>query len=170
MLDTFKMFAAYNRYANAVVYAEAAKLDEDMFNQQTGAFFGSLCGTLNHILVGDRVWLNRFTGKGVLPKRLDENLFADLSDLTAARQAEDARIIDWVSDLSEEAVAGTFTYTPITVPQPVTQRLQPAVFHLFNHQTHHRGQAHMILTTLGRPSLNLDLISFQRTEEGRQWA
>ena len=170
MLDTFKMFAAYNRFANALVYEEAAKLNEDAFNQPTGAFFGSLCGTLNHILVADRVWLNRFTGKGALPKRLDENLFSDFASLAAARQSEDARIIDWIGDLSEEAINETFTYTPVTIPQPVTQRLQSAVSHFFNHQTHHRGQAHMILTTLGRPSLAMDLSYFLRTEEGRQWA
>jgi len=170
MLDTFKMFAAYNRFANALVYGEAAKLDEDAFHQPTGAFFGSLCRTLNHILIADRIWLNRFTGLGPSPAHLDGMLFANFAELAAARQLEDARIIAWVGKISETAIAETFTYTPITIPEPVTLRLQPAIFHFFNHQTHHRGQAHMILTTLGRPSLAMDLIYFLRTAEGQTWA
>lgn len=169
MLKTFRMFAAYNRWANDLVYAEAAKLTENEFNHPTGAFFGSLKGTLNHILVADRVWLNRFTGDGPLPKRLDEILFEDLESLTAARKAEDERIINWSGGLDEADIEGVFTYMPITIPKPVTQKLAPTVSHFFNHQTHHRGQAHMILTSLGRPSLGLDLVYFQRTEEGKPW-
>lgn len=71
--------------------------------------------------------------------------------------------------LSEDAINGDFTYTPMTSPQSVTQKLGPALAHVFNHQTHHRGQAHMILTTLGKPSLALDLIYYHRTEEGQRW-
>ncbi len=52
----------------------------------------------------------------------------------------------------------------------ISQRLAPALDHVFNHQTHHRGQAHTILTALGRPSVGLDLIAFQRTEDGRAFA
>jgi uncharacterized damage-inducible protein DinB len=87
-----------------------------------------------------------------------------------ARAAEDERIIRWVDGLTKEMISGNFTYTPITTPEPVTQRLAPAITHLFNHHTHHRGQAHMILTTLGKPSIPLDLIYFQRTETGKRWA
>ena len=97
-------------------------------------------------------------------------LFPGLADLRAARQTEDRRIRDWVGGLSDDALAGTFTYTPVTDPRPVTQRLAPALAHFFNHQTHHRGQAHTILTTLGQPSLALDLIYFRRTEDGRRFA
>jgi uncharacterized damage-inducible protein DinB len=169
MLQHFNMFAHYNRWANAVLYAEAAKLTREEFNQPTGAFFGSLMATLNHLLVADRVWLHRFTGEGAVPARLDENLFAEFEPLQAARKAEDERIIGWVGGLSEDAIKGDFNYTPMTSPQSVTQKLGPALAHIFNHQTHHRGQAHMILTTLGKPSLALDLIYYHRTEEGRRW-
>ena len=169
MLQHFNMFAHYNRWANAVLYAEAAKLTREEFNQPTGAFFGSLMSTLNHLLVADRIWLHRFTGEGPVPDRLNENLFVDFGPLHAARQAEDERIIRWVEGLSEDALNGNFTYTPMTSTQSVTQKLGPALAHIFNHQTHHRGQAHMILTTLGKPSLALDLIYYHRTEEGRRW-
>ncbi|MCO6186503.1 DinB family protein [Rhizobium sp. L1K21] len=170
MLETFNMFAAYNSWANRLVYAAAGALDRQSFEKDTGAFFGSMKGTLNHILVADRIWLHRFTGEGEAPKRLDEILYEEFELLRAAREAMDARITDWVAGLSEADIAGTFTYTPVTTPEPVTQRLAPALSHLFNHQTHHRGQAHMILTSLGRPSLGLDLIYFQRTDAGRQFA
>lgn len=169
MLQHFNMFAHYNRWANATLYAEAAKLTREEFNQPTGAFFGSLMGTLNHLLVADRIWLHRFSGEGSLPTRLNENLFIEFEPLHAARKEEDERIIRWVGTLSEDALRNEFTYTPVTSPQSVTQKLGPALAHIFNHQTHHRGQAHTILTTLGKPSLALDLIYYLRTEEGQRW-
>lgn len=169
MLQYFRMFAHYNRWANGLVYAETAKLTREEFNQPSGAFFGSMMATLNHILVADQIWLNRFTGSGPLPKRLDDVLFAEFEPLHAARQAEDERIIRWIDSLSAAEVEGMFTYTPVTSPQPVTQKLGPAVAHFFNHHAHHRGQAHTILTTLGRPSLALDLIYYQRTQEGQSF-
>jgi uncharacterized damage-inducible protein DinB len=72
--------------------------------------------------------------------------------------------------MPEEAFAGRFTYVTVTDIRTISQRLAPSLAHLFNHQTHHRGQAHTILTTLGKPSLTLDLIYFQRTEDGRAFA
>lgn len=170
MHQHFQMFAAYNRWANRIVYDAAAELDEERLNRNTGAFFGSLIGTLNHVLVGDRVWLKRFTGTGATPRKLDEMLHADLASLRAARDAEDERIVTWVDGLSDTQLAGRFTYLTVTDMRTISQRLAPALAHFFNHQTHHRGQAHTILTALGQPSLALDLIYFQRTEEGRAFA
>ena len=84
--------------------------------------------------------------------------------------SEHKRIADWVGGLSEKALAGRFTYMTVTDMRTVSQRLAPALAHFFNHQTHHRGQLHMMLTVLGGPSLPLDLIYFQRTEDGRRFA
>ncbi|MBB1248115.1 DinB family protein [Rhizobium sp. G21] len=167
MRETFRMFAAYNRWANTALYDAAAELSEEELHAPTGAFFGSLIATLNHILVADRIWLKRFTGAGTAPSRLDVILHDDLAALRRARAAEDERIVAWIAGLTDDEIVGTFTYTPVTSPQPVTQRLGGALSHLFNHQTHHRGQCHMMLTTLGKPSLALDLIYFLRTPEGR---
>jgi len=88
--------------------------------------------------------------------------------LRAAREREDSRIADWVDTLDAEALAGTFTYTPVTRPGAITQPLWPALSHLFNHQTHHRGQCHMTLTSLGKPSLSLDLSYFLHSD-GKRW-
>ena len=126
-----------------------------------------MMGTLNHLLATDRIWMKRFTGEGDAPTTLDAIIHRDFGKLRAARAAEDDRIVRWIGSLAAKDLAGRFTYTTISDMRTVSQRLAPALGHLFNHQTHHRGQAHMILTSLGKPSVTLDLIYFQRTEEGR---
>jgi len=170
MKQHFRMFAAYNSWANARVYAAAAELDQHERDRDTGAVFKSITGTLNHLLVTDRIWMRRFTGAGDAPAALDAILHRDFAPLKAAREAEDKRIETWIGSLTEKALAGRFTYMTVTDMRTVSQRLAPALAHLFNHQTHHRGQAHTILTALGKPSLTLDLIYFQRTEDGRTYA
>ncbi|MEJ1159812.1 DinB family protein [Prosthecomicrobium sp. N25] len=158
MPSTIRMFARYNQWANRRLYEAAARLTPAEYRADHGAFFRSLKGTLNHILVGDRVWMSRFTGTGPVPSRLDEILFEDFAALRAAREAEDARIVAWADGLDEAALAGRFTYRPLTRPEPITQPL----WHFFNHQTHHRGQAHVILTRTTGEGPELDLILYQR--------
>lgn len=170
MKQHFQMFAAYNQWANNTVYEAAAQLTQDERDRDMGVFFKSMTGTLNHLLVADRIWMKRFTGEGQAPASLDTTLFEEFEPLHAARVAEDQRIRDWVNGLDAKALAGRFTYLTVTDMRTVSQRLAPALAHLFNHQTHHRGQAHTILTALGKPSLQLDLIYFQRTPDGRAFA
>jgi uncharacterized damage-inducible protein DinB len=129
-----------------------------------------MMGTLNHLLVADRIWMKRFTGEGDAPAKLDAIVHGAFPSLKVAREAEDLRIMNWVETLDGPALAGRFTYMTATDMRTISQRLSPALAHFFNHQTHHRGQAHMILTVLGRPSVPLDLVYFQRTEEGRAYA
>ncbi|CAN7281144.1 DinB family protein [Rhizobium leguminosarum] len=168
MLRHYRMFAAYNRWANRQVYAAAAELGDAEFRSDRGAFFGSLHRTLNHLIVADRIWMKRFTGTGEAPTTLDAVLFEDRDALAAARKAEDERIIAWTGMLDEAALAANFTYVTVVQPAEITQPLSSALAHFFNHQTHHRGQCHMTLTALGKPSLALDLIYFLRGE-GREW-
>ena len=170
MKQHFMMFAAYNAWANRRLYDAASELTDEEFRRDVGAFFGSLIGTLNHLVAADRIWMKRFTGEGDPPASLGSIIEPDLTKLRALREAEDRRIIDWIGGLSPEAIAGRFTYMTVTDMRTVSQRLSPALDHFFNHQTHHRGQAHMILTVLGRPSVPLDLVYFQRTDEGRAFA
>ena len=170
MKQHFMMFAAYNQWANSRIYDAALDLTDEEFTRPVGAAFGSMMGTLNHLLVTDRIWMKRFTGEGDAPVSLDAVLHKGLPALRVAREAEDGRIVDWVESLTDQDLAGRFTYTTVTDMRTISQRLSPALGHFFNHQTHHRGQAHMILTVLGRPSVLLDLIYFQRTEEGRAFA
>lgn len=102
----FMMFAAYNQWANGRIYDAAADLDEEEFNRDVGAFFGSMKGTLNHLLAADRIWMKRFTGEGDAPTALDAILYQALPGLRMAREAEDRRIVDWVGGLSDKALSG----------------------------------------------------------------
>ncbi len=120
MQKQYAMFADYNRWANGKVYAAASELTDAEYRENRGAFFGSLNATLNHILSADRIWMKRFTGSGDAPTTLDSILYDDLDGLRAAREREDSRIADWVDTLDAEALAGTFTYTPVTRPGAIT--------------------------------------------------
>ncbi|NTF80641.1 damage-inducible protein DinB [Rhizobium rhizogenes] len=168
MLRHFGMFAHYNRWANTLLYDAAAQLSDAEFHENRGAFFGSLRNTLNHLLVADRMWMHRFTGTGEAAAILNAIPHDALADLRVARAAEDQRIIDWVETLDDAQLAADITYSPVTRPGAITHPLRAAVAQFFNHQTHHRGQCHMTLTALGKPSLELDLIYFLRGE-GRRW-
>jgi uncharacterized damage-inducible protein DinB len=170
MKQHFAMFAAYNAWANGQIYDAAAELTDAEFSRDVGAFFGSMMGTLNHLLAADRIWMKRFTTEGEAPKALDAIIHPNFDPLRLAREAEDQRILEWVSSLSEKALAGRFTYMTVTDLRTVSQRLAPALDHFFNHQTHHRGHAHMILSVLGKSPPVLDLVYFQRTPEGRSFA
>lgn len=158
----FEMFAAYNAWANRRLYDAAAEMEDAARKAPAGAFFGSLHNTLNHLLVADRIWMNRFTGEGETHRRLDDVPFTEFAPLRAAREAMDGRMVRFVAGHSDESLARTFTYVPVTSPEPITQALAPALAHLFNHQTHHRGQCHQMLTAAERKAPPLDLIYFQR--------
>jgi uncharacterized damage-inducible protein DinB len=123
-------------------------------------FFKSVPGTLNHLLVIDRVWMQRLTGEGDAPDRLDAILFETFAELRAAREAEDRRIIDFVDRLDDGRIAGTIKYRRVSTPEQFEQPM--ALAHWFNHQTHHRGQVHAILTGLAGKAPELDLLIFQR--------
>lgn len=167
MNSPFPMLAAYNAWANRRLYDAAATLSDADYRSDRGAFFNSVHGTLNHLLVADRIWMRRFTGEGNPPSRLDAILFEDLGPLRLARGAEDARIAGFIGGLSEGDLAGMLRYRTITTPRDIEQPLMPALMHFFNHQTHHRGQVHCLLTGLTGDAPSLDLLVYQReTGEG----
>ncbi len=158
----FAKMARYNAWANARLYAAARSLPDASYRKKVGAFFGSLHGTLNHLLVTDRIWMRRLTGEGEHPEKLDAILFDDLPSLEMARQEEDERIIRYVDGLCDEDIGKDVSYAT-TKGVPHRNRLGDILAHLFNHQTHHRGQAHAILTVLGvREPQSLDLLAMFR--------
>ncbi|MBQ0822338.1 damage-inducible protein DinB [Microvirga sp. HBU67558] len=162
MKPHYAMMAGYNAWCNERIYDVAAHLSDADYRADRGAFFKSVHGTLNHLLATDRIWLKRFSGQGEAPNRLDAILFEDFSALREARQREDARIVAYVDGLSDADLAGRIRYRTITNPVEVEQPLAPALAHFFNHQTHHRGQVHGLLTGFGLEAPSLDLILFQR--------
>lgn len=162
MRPLFEMLADYNEWANERLYDAAARLPDADYRADRGAFFGSVHGTLNHILIGDRIWMYVFTGEGVKPIQLDAILYDDLATLRAARRAEDVRIKAYIASLSDQDLAGTVRYSTIRSPTAIEQHLAPLLIHFFNHQTHHRGQAHALLTGFTGEAPTLDLVMFQR--------
>lgn len=162
MSELFRTMARYNRWANTRLYAAASELDDTSYRADRGAFFGSLHGTLNHLLVADGLWLSRFrqTPRSI---PLDTILHHDLASLTMARVVADEEIVAFTQSLDEPALAAEIFYTNSS-GREFRHALGWALPHFFNHQTHHRGQAHAILTGLGRKAPELDLIYFQRLQ------
>ena len=157
--DHFRLFSDYNRLANETLYAACAQLGDDARKLIRPAFFHSIHGTLNHIMVGDRIWLTRFEGGDVASTNLDAILYEEFADLKAARQAEDAHIIEFTDNLNANWFSGDFEYVNnsgvrCTDPKPMI------LAHFFNHQTHHRGQIHDMLsqTDIAPPPLDLHRI------------
>jgi uncharacterized damage-inducible protein DinB len=164
MKSRYLMFAGYNAWCNERLYEAVSTLSDADYRADRGAFFKSVHGTLNHLLVGDRIWMQRFTGAGELPKSLDAILFKDFASLRAARRAEDASISCYIEALSEADFGGTVRYRTFMNPANIEQVLSPALDHFFNHQTHHRGQAHGLLSAIigNDATPSFDLIIYQR--------
>ncbi|MEL6768608.1 MAG: DinB family protein [Pseudomonadota bacterium] len=158
----FRMFAAYNAWANERLYAAAAGLTTEALEQDLGAFFGSVLGTLNHLMVTDLLWLARLREQSPPKLALTGILHDDLDELTAARRVLDADILRYADGLTEDVLAAEITYTTVTGPMTMTQRRDHAMAHFFNHQTHHRGQVHALLTRLTGDAPPLDLLYYQR--------
>jgi len=162
----FEMMAAYNAWANERLYAAAAELADADLRRDLGAAFGSVLGTLNHLFVADVIWMSRFRGQPNPPWALDHIAHERLPDLRARRRALDRDIQGFVASLAEADLAGDVRYTTISNPARVTQRLDHALAHVFNHQTHHRGQCHALLTRLTGRAPALDLLFYQRELAG----
>lgn len=162
MKSHFVMLADYNAWANGRLYGMARQLPDGQYRRDVGAYFKSLHGTLNHIMVADLIWLRRLTGVGDHPSNLNAIVLDDLPSLSAARQQLDRRIIGYVDSLSDAQFEEMWDYRTLNGTLQ-TQRRRETLAHLFNHQTHHRGQAHAILTLLGVPEPDgLDLLLMQR--------
>lgn len=165
MKSHFAMMADYNAWANVRLYRMAHQLSDEQYRRDVGAYFKSLHGTLNHIMVADRIWMHRLTGTGEHPKSLGAILFDDLPSLSAARQLEDQRIVSVVASLSDAQLEELWDYRTMSGTAQ-RQRRREILAHLFNHQTHHRGQAHAILTALGvaePDGLDLLLMQWERS-------
>lgn len=162
MRQHFRQMAAYNRWANDKLYEAVGQLNPAAFAAPRVGFFPSLAKTLNHILVGDTAWIGRLDGTGSPGiASLDQQLHAEFAPLRAARAALDRRIVAYVDSLSDERLNDsirykTFAGTPMETP------IAQVLAHVFNHQTHHRGQAHAMMSSTEIAPPSLDLIYFLR--------
>lgn len=162
MKEHFALMASYNTWANRRLFRMASQLTDEQYRRDVSAYFKSLHGTLNHLLVTDRIWLFRLTGEGSPPKNLDAILFEELAELTEARRVEDERISRFVSEVTDAQLEAPLAYRKGNGSRE-QQKLREILAHLFNHQTHHRGQAHGILTTLGvKEPESLDVLALLR--------
>jgi uncharacterized damage-inducible protein DinB len=159
----FQRFARYNAWANRRLYEACDALSRDDYRAPRSSFFGSIHATLNHILVADRVWMSRFEGVPSGIERLDQILHDEFADLKAARESEDARIFGFVGGLGDAALAGTLRYRTMAGESQETP-IAWTLAHVFNHQTHHRGQVHGMLSGTPVAPPPLDLIYFLRQE------
>jgi uncharacterized damage-inducible protein DinB len=163
-LDHFRRFARYNRWANQRLYAACGALTEAAYFAARPGFFPSLHKTLNHILAADRVWLGRIDGTPGGVTALDQILHPDLASLRDARAAEDARLLALIEAMTPARVDETLAYRNMA-GEARTAPMRVVLTHLFNHQTHHRGQAHAMLSGTSVAPPPLDFIYFHAEDE-----
>ena len=143
----FRRLARYNAWANRRLYEACGKLSAADLAAKRAAFFGSISGTLNHILVADRIWLGRFEGRAAGIDHLDQILYEDFAELRAQRHATDGVITDWVASLADAYFLRDVDYRGSRGHW--RHPLWWVFAHLFNHQTHHRGQTTIYLRMKG---------------------
>ncbi len=152
--------ARYATWQNAAQLEAADGLDDAARRAPRGLFFGSIMGTMNHLLWADQIWLHRFAGTG-LPRVASiaesPGLCADWASLRRERRHVDAVIRDWAESLDPAWLAGTLTWFSGAAGRDVSRPRTLLVVHLFNHQTHHRGQIHAALTAAGCRTAATDL-------------
>lgn len=159
-MNYLPMMARFNRWANARLYASVAALNVDAYRKDRGAFFGSIHHTLNHLLVVDRLWSARIQNRDSGIRSLDQVLFQDFEALKSARVEEDGKLIALVDELSDAALE-----TPVRYRRMIGEGLEEVraghiLITLLNHQTHHRGQVHAMLTQAGVTPPPLDVVFY----------
>lgn len=152
--------ARYNAWQNQSLFMAAVDLTDEAREADRGAFFGSIRGTLSHLMWGDLMWIGRFDG-GPGPAAvasIAQTVRAfDWSSLMAERPRLDARIAAWAWMVTQDELAGDLTWHSAVMQRDITRPAALCVMHLFNHQTHHRGQVHAMLTAAGARPDDTDL-------------
>lgn len=150
------VLAYWTKWANRRLFDACAQLSEEEYLKPRACAFGSIHGTLNHMLVADIIWLGRFSGIDSGISSLDEPLHEGFEDLRAAREAEDGNIIDVMTGLCERDPDQDFSYHSVD-GTPQSMPLGLVMTHFFTHHAHHRGQVHVLLsqTSIQPPSLDL---------------
>jgi len=158
-IDHFRLLARYNRIANERLYEKCDELSDGEYRAQRRGSFGSIHALLNHMLLGDRIWMSRFMGEGQTTPWLATILYDDFTELRSARAREDSGIEGFFTTIDETFLEKTLSYTN-SKGVHYTDPMLNAVLHMFNHQTHHRGQVHVMLsqTEIQPPSLDMHRI------------
>ncbi len=149
--DYLQLLARYNRWQNESLYGAAEALGEDARRENRGAFFRSIQETLCHILWADKIWLSRFTEypapAGGIPS--STALHVDWAPLCRDRRDTDDAILDWVAGVTDDMLRQDLSWRSASTGQEMSKPRWALYTHFFNHQTHHRGQVHAMLTAAG---------------------
>lgn len=162
MIDTafVATMARYNAWQNESLIAAASGLDDAARRAERGAYFGSIHGTFNHLLWADEMWLSRFTGSARPGCGIKDSprLVEHWDEFIARRRATDATIGEWAGSLAQDWLDGELTWFSGATQREMRRPCALLVVHLFNHQTHHRGQVHAMLTAAGARPGDTDLM------------
>jgi uncharacterized damage-inducible protein DinB len=155
-----QLMARYNQWQNRSLYTAADQLSDADRKRDQGAFWGSIHGTLNHLVWGDQNWLHRFAGTPRPTKPIKESagMFELWEDLKRERETFDETIIGWADTLDPEWLAGDITWFSGAMGREMSRQRWKIITHFFNHQTHHRGQVHAMLTRLRAKPEDTDLM------------
>jgi uncharacterized damage-inducible protein DinB len=159
-MEHFPLMARFNAWVNTHIYDCVGKLDEAEYRSDQGLFFGSIHNTLNHLLLGDRVWTARVQGIEHGINALNQILFPDLASLRKGRVEEDKKMIALMDRLSPADLMATRRYRLIDGSRAMEARVWDMLAGMFNHQTHHRGQITALLQQRGMKLPDIDLIYY----------
>lgn len=165
MIVDLPMAARYNRWANRRIYDAAATLSDEDRKADRRAFFGSIHNTLNHILLSDLIYRERLEKKPTSFTRLDEVLYDDFDELRDAHAANDGWYVGFADSVDEETLAGTLSFDTVETGEHFSLPLRTCLANLFEHQIHHRGQTHHMLSHAGIYPPPLDIVKFASGEE-----
>jgi uncharacterized damage-inducible protein DinB len=159
--DFVRTMARYNGVMNERLYEAAGRLSDQERRKDRGAFWESIHGTFNHLLWGDTMWMSRFEPakwqKPAVTQKESATLIADFAELTKARGDADRRIEAWAAGVTENWVASDLTWFSGSAGREMRMPTSFLLVHFFNHQTHHRGQAHALITAAGEATGDTDL-------------
>ena len=160
IIKNFQLLANFNAWANIRLFSSCRKLDENEYKKDRKAFFTSIHGTLNHLLVVDNLYISRIEGKDHNMRSMDQILHDNIDDLEEARIKKDKHLVNLVNNLSEEIINKKITYKSFNATVH-TYTINFILMTLFNHQTHHRGQVHNMLSQAGIKPPQLDIPDFK---------
>jgi uncharacterized damage-inducible protein DinB len=164
MLEHLRMMARYNKWANAQLNTAVMNISHDAYMAEREAFFGSIHGGLNHILLVDRIWRGRVEGNPHPADRLDIIVTDSREAFLRERLAEDDILIDFTDSFDEKSLDEKVTYSSL-IGFTGTDPRRLILAHMFNHATHHRGQIHALLTQVPADPPPLDLMVYIRETE-----
>jgi uncharacterized damage-inducible protein DinB len=162
MIDAayIQRMARYNRWQNESLYGVTDALPEAERTRERGAFFGSIQQTLSHLMWADRIWMSRFSHVEAPRANIAQSvsLYPDWEALKRERASFDGAILDWAATIDEAWLGRDLTWYSGAAKREISRPVWVLVTHMFNHQTHHRGQVHCMLTQAGAKPRDTDLM------------